>query len=271
MLQYVAGRSAVSRRRRCFVARYCSELQCVAEVTPPSLEDRRIVCCVLQRVTVCCSVFSVLQYVEVCCSVLQMTRLHSSKIGRESVLCCSMLQCVAVCSSPRVCIVLQCVAVCCSHCTMFRCVAVHNCLVLVRCSVLQCVAVCCNLLPRVAVCRSASQCAAVCPSASQYVAVCCSVLQCVAVCCSAQVFSTCRSVSISSRCSVLQCVAVHRCLALVAMSPFPPASPANIIATPDSRVRAHALAASPLPQTHHAPRTTPHSRLTVAAMCGSVL
>jgi len=65
--------------------------------------------------------------------------------------------------------------------------------------VLQCVAVCCNLLPRVAVCRSASQCAAVCPSASQYVAVCCSVLQCVAVCCSAQVSSTCRSVSISSR------------------------------------------------------------------------
>ena len=56
--------------------------------------------------------------------------------------CCSVLQCVAVCCS-----VLQCVAVC--------------------CSVLQCVAVCCSVL----------QCAAVCCIVLQCVAVCCSVLQ----------------------------------------------------------------------------------------------
>jgi len=47
------------------------------------------------------------------------------------VVCCSVLQCVAVCCS-----VLQCVAVCCSA---LQCVAV-------RCSVLPCVAVCCRVL-----------------------------------------------------------------------------------------------------------------------------
>jgi len=52
---------------------------------------------------------------------------------------------------------------------------------------------------RVAVCCSAFQCVAVCCSVMQCVAVC---LQCFAVCCS--VFATCVAVC----CSVLQCVAV---------------------------------------------------------------
>ena len=75
--------------------------------------------------------------------------------------CCSVLQCVAV-------NVLQCVAVCCSEC------------VAVCCSVLQCVAVCCSEC--VAVCCSVLQCVwlsrhplCVAVSVLQYVAVCCSV------------------------------------------------------------------------------------------------
>jgi len=62
------------------------------------------------------------------------------------IVCCSVLQCVAVCCS-----VLQCVAVCCSvlqcvavRCSMLQCVAV-------RCSVFQCVAACCSVLQCVAV------------------------------------------------------------------------------------------------------------------------
>ena len=87
----------------------------------------------------------------------------------HSVLCCSVLQCVA-----EYCSALQCVAVC--------------------CSALQFAAVWRTVLRRVAavawsfdhplVCRSVLQCVAVCCSALQCVAVCCSVLQCVAVCCS---------------------------------------------------------------------------------------
>ena len=113
-------------------------------------------------------------------------------------MCCSVLQCVAVCccmftltirelskamSKRRV---LQYVAVCCSllhcvtvYCSMVQCVAVCYCIVVqcgvVWCSVLQYAEVCCSVLPCVAVCCSVWQC----------VALCCSVLQCVAVCCSA--------------------------------------------------------------------------------------
>jgi len=54
----------------------------------------------------------------------------------DSVMLCSMLQCVAVCCS-----VLQCVAVC---CTVLQYVAVC-------CSVLQCFALCCSMLQCVAV------------------------------------------------------------------------------------------------------------------------
>jgi len=87
---------------------------------------------------------TVLQCVAVCCSVLQSCVVVSYKTSRLQefpetieVLCCSVLQCVAVCCS-----VLQCVAVC--YCAVY-CAAVC-------CSVLQCVAVCCSVLQCVAVC-----------------------------------------------------------------------------------------------------------------------
>jgi len=78
------------------------------------------------------------------------------------IVCCSVLQCVAVCCS--VCSVLQCVAVC--------------------CSVLQCAAVCCSVLQCVAVYCSVLQCVAMCCSMLQCGAARCNVLQCAAVCCS---------------------------------------------------------------------------------------
>ena len=58
---------------------------------------------------------------------------------KSALMCCSVLQCVAVCYS-----VLQCVAVCFS---VLQCVTVC-------CSVLQCAAVCCSVLQCVAVCCS---------------------------------------------------------------------------------------------------------------------
>ena len=102
----------------------------------------------------------------------------------RGVVCCSVLQCVAVC-----CNVLQCVAIC--------------------CSVLQCVAVCCSML----------QCVAM--SLTTFfpdpVLVC--DLQCVAVCCSmflGVIFNALRTLlivllflSVVLCCSVLQCVVVH--------------------------------------------------------------
>jgi len=97
------------------------------------------------------------------------TRPHSLSLSPRCVaVCCSVLQCVALChivccsvlQSPHACTlalsvpgVLQCVAVCCSvlHC-LLQCVALS-------------IAVCCSVLQRVVVCCI----------------VCCSVLQCVAV------------------------------------------------------------------------------------------
>ena len=70
---------------------------------------------------------------------------------------------------------LQCVVVCCS---VLQCVAMSSLIIKLSvavledvCSVWQCVAVCCSEL----------QCAAVCCSVLQCVAMCCTVLQCVAV------------------------------------------------------------------------------------------
>jgi len=150
-------------------------------------------CSVLQYVAVCCSVVatstyraigasrgkvtaicmctfcvavrcSVLQCVAVCCSVLQFRcnvyiPCHRRRKRRRHctmhVLCCSVLQCVAVCCS-----VLQCVAVLLQRARTvpsapqeaktLRC-SVENatlctCCVVVRCSMLQCVAVCCSVL-----------------------------------------------------------------------------------------------------------------------------
>jgi len=137
----------------------------------------------LQRVAACCSVL-------VRCSVLQW---KSSCFSDKTVvqLCCSVLQCFALC---------YCVVVCCSEeapssvikllsscgavwCNVLQCVVVF-------CSVVQCVAsvlVCCSVLQCVAVCcgkgapSSMTHC---CPAVLQYVAVCCSVLQCVTTYCS---------------------------------------------------------------------------------------
>jgi len=110
--------------------------------------------------------------------------------------CCSVLQCVAVCCSGYVPVTRSnmCVAVC--------------------CSVLQCVAVCCSALQWLCtrhavrhVCCRVLQCVAVgmYPSRSQIcvlqcVALCHSVLQCVAVCCSGYVPVT-RSILRHSACS----------------------------------------------------------------------
>jgi len=82
-------------------------------------------------------------------------------------MCCSVLQCVAVCCSVPLCL-LQCF-----------CLFLNT-----RCSVLQCVLVCFSVLLCVAVCCSVLLCAAVCCCVLQCVAVCCNVLLCVAVCCS---------------------------------------------------------------------------------------
>jgi len=121
------------------------------------------------------------------------------------------------------CSVLQCVAVCCSVEEHDSCVTSLSQCVAVCCRVLQCVVVCCrdilarnktpfepflsrvldcikrvifafstskNSFSRISVfrlqhsCRRDAQCVAVCCSVLQCVAVCCSVLQCVAVCCS---------------------------------------------------------------------------------------
>ena len=135
---------------------------------------------------------SVLQCVAVCCSVL-----------RCVAVCCSVLQCVAVCCS-----VLLCVAVRCNDLRSLLSGSEHFeirpvcCIVLqyvaVRYSALHCVAVCCRVLPCVVVCCSVLPCVAVCCR----VLVCCSVLRkthdvsCVAVCC-----------------RVLQCVSLLQCVA----------------------------------------------------------
>jgi len=145
----------------------------------------------------------VLQCVAVCCSVFPLTRLIL-RAGVLSLLCCSVLQCVAVCCS-----VLQSVAECCSEKRdasrgsyqfarqSYRdWYAIH-----VNIHTLQHTATHCNLwythcnslqlncteidmrsmwISQVAVCCSVLQCVAVCCSVSQCIAVCRSVLQCVA-------------------------------------------------------------------------------------------
>jgi len=117
-------------------------------------------------------------------------------------MCCSVLQCVAVCCSLCVavcCSVLQCVAVCC------RCVWISHVTNTMCCSVLQCVAVCCRVLQCVAVC-----CRCVWMSHVTYT-MCCSVLQCVAdmykwVISHTQCVAVCCSVLQRVAACVLQCV-----------------------------------------------------------------
>ena len=103
---------------------------------PPWVSRRQTSDMLCVIVAVCCSV---LQCVAVCCSSCASCTPASPPSDLVHYLCnsCSVLQCVAVWCS-----VLQCVAV---RCSALQCVAVH-------CSVLQCVAVCCSVLQCVAVC-----------------------------------------------------------------------------------------------------------------------
>jgi len=107
---------------------------------------------------VCCSV---LQCIAVCCS-LSFDLQRNEYAALPSSVCCSVFQCVAVCCS-----VLHYVVVCCSTLPY-----VAGC-----CIMLQCVAVCCIMLQCVTVCYRLSLCVAWCYSAFQCVAVYFSVLQ----------------------------------------------------------------------------------------------
>jgi len=129
--------------------------------------------------------------------------------------CCSVLQCAAVCCSVSwyvtvCCSVLQCVAA--LYISALRNIEGHF-----RWGVLQCVAVCCSvlqpfMLAPFEILKDAS--AEMCCSVLRYVAACCSVLQCVAVCCrvlqcvAALHISTLRNVEGRFGWGVLQSVAV---------------------------------------------------------------
>ena len=159
--------------------------------------------------------------------------------------CCSVLQCVAVCMHTCMHLVYTYKYIFVSTMPQKANAIPHSnthethVFRAVCCSVSQCVAVCCSVLRCVVVCCSVLQCVAVCCSVLQRVAVSCSVLnvcmQCVAVCCSVlqrapsslfpqnasalpnpiltkQRVAACCSVlqRVAVCCSVLQCVAVHR-------------------------------------------------------------
>jgi len=136
-------------------------------------------CCSVLRCVAMCS--SVLRRVAVCCSEIQCVAVRNSGSPLTSrsnvaldapccveIVCCSVLQCVAVCVG-----VLQCVAVCGS---VWQCVAVRN---------LQTPLTSRNNValdaPRGVdlVCCSVLQCLAMCFSALQHVALYCSVMQCI--------------------------------------------------------------------------------------------
>ena len=80
------------------VAVHCTDLVCCCEM------GYEHVCFLMCSIVVCCSA---LQCVAVCCSVYE----HVCVLMCSIVVCCSVLQFVAVCCS-----VLQCVAACCSVC-----------------------------------------------------------------------------------------------------------------------------------------------------------
>jgi len=119
----------------------------------------------------------------------------------EWVMCCNVLQCVAVC-----CIILQCVA---NHKT-YQTTDNSDCLrvAATRCRInclLQCMAVCCHCVA--AMHSQVSR-------AMQSDVVCCNVLQCVAECCSnALSIKSCDAMC----CSVLQC-ALAMCCQVICVS-----------------------------------------------------
>jgi len=100
-----------------------------------------------------CQQFGVLQRVRACCSVLQSNRAAELAFGSPCVaVCCSLLQCARVCYLVQVarllcCSVLQCVAVCCS---VLQCAAggKTRCWQSLSFSVLRWVAACCSVTGR---------------------------------------------------------------------------------------------------------------------------
>ena len=73
-------------------------------------------------------------------SMMVVTTINKNTIDAYTnvgMVCCSVLQCVAVCCSVLNCVLLQCVAV---WCSVLQCVAV--CCSVLNCVLLQCVAVC---------------------------------------------------------------------------------------------------------------------------------
>jgi len=151
--------------------RYASN--CILRPSDGVLQHVAVGCRVLQGVAECCRV---LQCVALYCSVLQHVvdtlRACSSSmtIGTLAtaffvslMMCCSVLQCVAVCCSVLQCVavyhsVLQHVAVtsraCSSSMSTGKLATAFSVPLMVRCSVLQCVAVCCSVLQCVAACCS---------------------------------------------------------------------------------------------------------------------
>ena len=168
-----------------FVAVYYRVLQCIKNGRQTEL------CLVVDEqgwklhcVAECCSA---LQCATVCCNVSKTgakQNFISSSMSKN--ICCSVLHCVAECSSVFAvcCSVLQCVAMCCNVlqyvvacCSVLQCVKKGNqrglwLIVDELDGMLQCVAVCCSIMLRVAVCCSVML----------RVAVCCSVILRVAVC-----------------------------------------------------------------------------------------
>jgi len=158
--------------------------------------------------------------VVVCCSVLQCVAVLGAVYC--GAVCCNVLQCVAVCCSSW-CSVLRCIA---AHCNVFQCIAVTRCselhthpdifvsaqCVVVYCGVLQCVTVYCSVLQCVAVHCSAVHTRLDIFVSAQRVVVYCGVLRCVAVSCIVwQCIAVCCSVlqCIAVCCSMLQCIAVY--------------------------------------------------------------
>ena len=147
----------------------------------------------------CCSVLQCVAVCSVCCSVLPCVAV-----------CCSVLQCVAVC-----CCVLQCVAVCCSvlqgrpheQCAAGQISLQHT---ATHCSSLQHTATHCNQLQLTRADLINEVCPAVHLNFLPRASVCCSVLQCVLMCCRARwvITSSQAPMCVQVRCSVLQGVAV---------------------------------------------------------------
>jgi hypothetical protein len=151
------------------VAMCCSVLQCVWKtplcVCCEHYEGHPVSDCssLLQCASSCCNVYGeILQCVAVCCS------LCCCAWGTPFCVCCGHYELQSVSGIAVCCSVLQCVAVC-----LLRTLSTTICIR--RCSVLQCGAVCCSVLQCLLSCDAVSQCVDACGN------VFCSGLQWIAV------------------------------------------------------------------------------------------